>query len=290
MKPYDLYVRFLVTKGVPGHQEVNDLLKEVSLKPISEDEFEKQYHIVHDNITKPISDQIANQKFEGAFLKYMGLLQVRELWQIEKPFLTPETAKHRLVYDIHHDPIMRLTINALIMKNMAVPDIVQDINMKFSYMLRDEHVMIYKKFFWNPEIMTRASWKSYLPLCDGQEKATLFTALTEDLDTVKNFLELPSRVDVSGSLQNLLVQSYHKAKHYLKLNTVEGNREARAWVGTVLAVAEKHQKYSRADVGDFAKSIQMEFDYVTADFDTPDNELLKELQAKNMPKGDDEQK
>ena len=287
MKPYDLYIRFLVTKGCSGHEEVNKFLDDLNLKHISDAEFEAQYHIVHDNIPKPISDQIASQKYEGSFLKWMSVLQVRELWDIEPKFRTPETARLRLIYDIHHDPVMRITLNSLITKAQKIPDIVQDINMKFSYMLKEEHVALYIKFFWNSSSMTRKAWREYLKLVNGNERNLLFIALTEPLEALKTHLELPTRIEISSSLSNLLTSSYQKAKHYLRINSPDAGREARAWIGTTLAIAEKYQKYSKADTGDFAKSIQMEFDYVQNDFLTPDSELLAELQAKNAPKGDE---
>lgn len=284
-KPYDLYIRFLVTKGLTTHEEVNDKLDEFNLKHISADEFDKQYAVVHDHVPKPIADQIVNKRYEGnSFLRYMGILQVKELWEMEKGFDSPETKKLRLIYDIHNDAPMRLTINALLIKGSETPDIVQDINMKYAYMIKDAHVELYKKFFCNPSLMLRKDWKKYLPLVDGEERLILFTALSEPLDALKTALDLPSRLDISGSLQNLLVGSFQKAKHYMKSNSVEANREARAWIKTVLEVSDKHQKYSKADIGDFSKSIQMEFDYVSNDFVSPDEILMRELRAKNAPK------
>jgi hypothetical protein len=287
MRPYELYVRFLVTKGISSYEEVNNSLSELGLRSITQQAFETQYHIVHDNVPEPISKQIFSKRYEGTFLKWMKHLDVQELWTLEKPFITPETAKYRLVYDINYDPALMLTLNALIVKGCNHVDIVQDINMKFSYMLKEKHIEIYQKFFCNPQIMKRSDWKDYIRAAGDQEKSILFTALTEPIDILKSSLDLPSRVDVSGSLQQLLVASYHKAKHYLKMNDVSANREARAWVGTTLALADKYQKYSKADIGDFAKSVQMEFDLINTDFQTPDEELLAELRMKNEPKGDD---
>lgn len=287
MRPYELYTRFLITRGISDYKEVNELLKDQGLKAISQENFEKQYHVVHDNVPEPISKQMFSKRYEPVFLKYMHHLEVGELWELEKPFIKPEKARLRLIYDINYDPHMRLVINALIMKDCKADEIVQDINMKFSYMLNKQHVELYRKFFWNPNIMKRVDWKNYLSDCDSQEKSVLFTALTEPLDILKSSLDLPSRVDVSGSLQQMFVASYHKARHYLKLNDVNANREARAWVSTTLALADKYQKYSKADIGDFAKAVQMEFDMIDTDFQTPDEELLAELRSKNEPKGDD---
>lgn len=283
MRPYSLYVRFLATKGIESSEEANQFLDEFDLAPISDSEWDEVYTFVHKTVPEGISNQILNKRYEGEeFLRFMKVLDVQELWKMEKKFSTPETLKNRLIYDIKNDPIMRIAINALIVKGCKIPDIVQDINLKFSYMLKEEHVRLYKKFFTNPELMTRKDWKAYLKDLSGQDRAIYFLALTEDLAAVKVALDLPTNIDISGSLQTLLVSTYQKAKFYLNINSEDANKEARAWIATMLTVAEKHQKYSKADIGDFAKTIQMEFDYVNNDFDTPDEEILKELAAKNL--------
>lgn len=283
MRPYSLYVRFLATKGIESCEEANQLLAEQDLNPVDEYEWDEVYQFVHGKLPESISNQILTKRYEGEeFLRHMNFIEVGELWKMEKKYATPETMKHRLIFDIKNDPIMRLTLNALIVKGCKNQDIVQDINMKFAYMIKEDHVRLYKKYFCNPEIMKRKDWKAFLKGTAGEERNMYFLALTQDLSAVKVALDLPTTIDISASLQTLLVSTYEKAKFYLALNSENANKEARSWISTMLAVTEKHQKYSKADIGDFAKSVQMEFDYVNNEFDTPDEATLKELAAKNL--------
>lgn len=281
VKPYELYVRFLITKGFESLEDVNKQLTELSLKPITQDEFERQFKTVHDALPKPISNNIAHKRYtEGTFLQWMKVLEVAELWDYEPAFKTPEKAWIKLVYDIGYDPQLRMAIQALLVKGMAHQDICQTLNLKFSYMLRPEHLALYERFFWSPRRMTRGAWREYLKLCDEREKALMFTALTESLDVVKTYLELPATVNISETLQYLLTNSYQKAKHYLRLSTKESNAEARAWIGQVISLADKYEKHRTGDVEDFGKTLQMEFEFIDTEFPTPDEQTLSELRAK----------
>lgn len=282
MRPYQNYLCFLVSKNLT-YQEVLTELEDNNLHKIEPKDYDKIHEEIHERLSAPISNQLVDQRYDSNFLKWMKYIGLGQLWELEKKFITPQSAKLRLVYDIHQDPIMRISINCLLIKKVAYTDIVQDINMKYSYMLREEHVEIYRMFFFNPAIMSRKDWRIFLNVCGNTERANYFTALTEDLEVVKASLDLPVSVDLSKTLQSLLQSSTMKAKHYLKFNDNNSNKEARQWISTVLNVAGHYYKYSKADVGDFAKSIQMEFEFVETNFQTPDQEVLAEISKKQMP-------
>lgn len=282
MRPYQNYLCFLVTKNLSFQEVLNDL-EDNNLHKIDQKTYDKIHEEVHARLTSPISNQLVDQRYDSNFLKWMKYIGIGGLWELEKKFITPQSAKLRLVYDIHQDPIMRISINCLLIKKVSYPDISQDINMKFSYMLREEHVELYRMFFFNPSIMSRKDWRVFLNVCGNTERAHYFTALTEELEVVKASLDLPVSVDLSKTLQSLLQSSTMKAKHYLKFNDQNSNKEARQWISTVLNVAGHYYKYSKADVGDFAKSIQMEFEFVETNFQTPDQEVLAEISKKQMP-------
>ncbi|NDC22545.1 MAG: hypothetical protein EBZ49_00220 [Proteobacteria bacterium] len=270
--PYELYVRFLITKGC-SESEINSDLKKLSLQPLPTEEFSRHYDLVHSLTPTAISNQIISKKHEKDFMRWMHTLEVGTLW---------EEKDTKLVFDIHSDLKLRMTINALIMKNTGPTDICQLVNAKFSYMLKAEHIVLYNKYFWDPRRMTRAAWKAYLVGCGDFERNILFTALTEPADIVKTLLDLPSKVNVSDSLQYMFMNSYQKAKHYLRLNTKESNAEARAWIAMSLTLADKYEKHRKGDLEDFSKALQMEFEFIDSAFPTPDEgikaELLKQLE------------
>lgn len=278
-RPYDLYLRFLITKGLHDDEKINEALADLSLPKVKKEEIDRQYHIVFDHLPKPVQKQIETQDHEGDYRRWMKFLDVDELWSFEKKYRTPDTAWIKLVYDLHTDPRLRLTIGALLMKGVKVTDLIQMVNLKYASMLRAEHVETYQKFFWNTQRMTRGNWKSYLDSVESFEKVILFTCLSEDVEAVKVALDMPSKSHVSDMLQYMLANSYAKARQYLRSSTPASNAESRKWIDTTVKLIDKYEKHRTGDIDDFGKSLQMEFDYVESEFMTPDDQMKQELEA-----------
>lgn len=280
-KPYDLYLRFLITKGCASVDDVNEYLDDLSLPYITKKEFEDQHNLVHNAVPRPISDQIADQAFHGDFIKWMKFLGVVDFWYFEKPFRHESHRYIKLVHDIHQDVLMRATINALLIKGAMRKDICADINAKFSYMLKESHVEMYDKFYWNVRRMTRKGWKAYIRLTKEFDTASLFSALTDDLEVMRMKLELSSKANISGTLQFFFTQSSQRAKEYLRLRSPENDKEARSWMKISMDLADKYAKHRTGDVEDFGKTLQLEFDYVENNFATPDDALFQEREDKD---------
>jgi len=277
--PYDLYIRFLITKGMNDLKEVNLALRELRLPVIGQSHYDRIYEFIKRSCPKGILRQMEDQKPERDFLKWMKVLEVQDMWEGEKAYLIPEKRREIAVAtSINDDPHLRLCVNALLMKGMRGKDLGESVNPKFSAMLKDGHFKLYQKYFFDPQRMTRTDWKEYLATCDNTEKHIYFIALSEPLEILKTELELPTQVNVTEPLQFLLTKSYMKAKQYLSFSTKESNSEARAWINQVVNLTDKYMKYKSSDTTDFAKTLQMEFDYVDTQFPAPDADTLKQLQ------------
>lgn len=281
-RPYELFVRFLVTQGVDDVDSVNSRLEENGLLPIDPDEFDNQFNIVFDNIPKFISEKISNKNYCQDFLKWMKVLDVGELWELERPFVSSQKAGFKLIYDIGLDPKLKITLQALISKSENNKDICQTVNMKYSYGLKEEHVELYKKFFWNHGRMSRKDWRHYLKRCDNNEKSVFFVVLTEDATTVRTLLDLPSKIDITTFYSKIFIQCSQKIQHYMKINSKETNSEARAWINTLLTIGDKVKKYETGDIAEFSKTIQLEFDFAKQEFQTPDENTRLELEQKQQ--------
>lgn len=289
MRPYDLYTRFLVTKGITSVDELNSELERLGLQPYTQDEFQKIYNHVHNTVTRAVSDQIVSKRYHGEFYRWMKVLDVAPLWDYEKPFFVEGARVVRLCYDIHQDPQLRLTLHSLLLKGCKHNDICQDLAAKFSTMIKPVHVEIYDKYFWNVRRMSRKDWRAYLKLCSEHETSVLFTALTESLDVVRTMLDLPARVSISDSLQHLYTMSYMRAKRYLRLDQPDANDEARRWIKVVLELADKYAKHRTGDTADFSKTLQMEFEYVEEDFPTPDDAVMNEIRERQKVSTEDKE-
>jgi hypothetical protein len=278
VRPYDLYIRFLCTKGVNSLESANEQLKTLDLPTIAAKTFEKQYNLVQDTLPVGIIRQIESKSYTPDFIKWMKAIDVAELWGYERAFRSQESSNIRLVYDLHTDHLLRLTLNALLIKSKNFDEIAQEVNLKFSSLLKAHHVELYKKYFWDVERMTRNAWRELLRDLGDDTRAILLTALTEDINILKAMLELPTRAALGDSLQYLFVQAFRKAKFYLKLDTPDTNGEAREWIKMVMSLADKYDKHSTGDAKDFGKQLQMEFEFLDGDFPTPDKVTLDGLQ------------
>ena len=288
-QPYELYIRFLVTTGIDDITFINNALDNLNLPGTTQPVFDAQYNLVSCSVPGPVLEQIESKKYCGDFLQWMKVLEVDDLWYFEKPFRDKkddDTLRRRsaakLVYDINQDPMLRLAINALLIKAVPIKDLVQSVNVRFASLLKEEHAEIYEKFFFNPRRMTRSAWTTFLSKCDDKEKSIYFIALTEPLDVLRTELELPAKVSSSSELQYLLTKSYMRAKQYINIGTPEAGREAREWIDATIKLIDKYEKYRSGDMEDFSKNLQMAFDYVDTDttFPVPDPDVLKEISAK----------
>jgi hypothetical protein len=269
-------------------EEVNEHLALLMLPPVTQGEIDLQCEFVRSTLPLGVQSQLANGSQGGAdFLHWMRVLDILELWQGEKPFVTPEfRMRLKLTTDIHDDPKLRMTINALVMKGVKSHDIIQAIQAKFATPLREVHIDLYRRVFFDPRRLTRTDWRRYLKRVSDQEQKIYFLALTEPLDILKSELDLPAKVSVSSMLQGLLTRSYQKARIHLEDGGAGSAKEAREWISQVLAIADKYEKYRSADQSDFSQSLQLEFDFVETTFETPDSETLREVAEKAKSKTD----
>lgn len=282
--PYELYIRFLATKGFDDLKAVNAELGRFHLYPISQVTLDKQWEIVNSVVPKAVQEQIDQKTYDQDFIQYMKVLEVEDLWYAEPGIdCSSKDSSNRLAYDILQDPAFRITTNGLLIKKLAIPEIARMLTAKFSTLYKDHHFDIYSRFFFNPCRMSRRDWKEYLKLCGERERKVYFTALTEDVEVLKTELDLPAYVNVSETLQYLLTKSFQKAKLYLNINTPEAGKEAREWISQVSSLADKYEKHRSGDQHDFSKALQMEFDFIDDQFDTPDTDLAAEA-AKDFAK------
>lgn len=291
--PYDLYIRFLITTGVSSKEDIVSKMQDLSL-PFSDkyliESIDAQEAVVTQILTTSIWDQIKKKSYCGDFLRYMRVLEVEDLWYGERPFRDQDAARRsavKLTYDVNHDPQLRICLSALLMKGIPPAELSQLLSSRFASFLRDTHVTLFERYFFNVRRMSRKDWKRYLGYCDPHESKIYFTALSESLDTLKTDLELPAKVSASETLQFLLTKSYQKAKEYLALGTPDGNKEAREWIAAVVQLVDKYEKYRAGDASDFSSALQLEFNFVEGDFDVPDPEVLSEISAKLKKEADE---
>lgn len=280
--PYDLYIRYLATKGLDDLKEVNSKLEEIKLPYIKQEDLDRAWQLINGTLAKGVLSQIEKRAYGIDFLQNMKALEVDDMWlELPGKIKTKDSGTFmKLVFDIHQDNALRVTLNSLLIKGLKLEEIIRLVAAKFATNFRETHIDLYSRFFFNPKRMTRGDWKSFLKVCTANEQNFYFKALTEPADVLKTELDLPANISVSETLQWLLTKSFQRAKTCMNSPTPESGQEARAWVSQVVQLADKYEKYRSADQHDFAKALQMEFDFIDDPFDTPDSQMLADLEEK----------
>ena len=220
----------------------------------------------------------------------MDTLNLGEIWRAEKTYMDDHSKKlWVLIYDIQEDPHVRMAIRAMMMKKPALDELANAVNAKFATLLNKEHLTLYYKYFWNHSLMKRKDWKDYISMraISNTEKDLLFTCLSETEDVVRTKVGLPANLVTSDVLLMMATESVLKVKHFLKVPDQHGNREARSWMDKSQQLLALREKYKAADLRDFSKELQMQFEYIDTDYQTPDEATLKEVQEKDPAAGED---
>lgn len=282
--PYNLYIRYLVTCGYDDVTTLNGELKKRGLRPVGQRDLDDQWELIQSTLPKRLVESLGKDKTSSEFLRYMKILEVDELWKAH-PTLKDSAMQSsvKLVYSILLDTAMRVTINALLIKGLQIPEITRMVSTKFSTQITERQLGIYERYFCNARLMTRSAWKEYIKECGQSEKRVYFIALTESSEVLKTELDLPSLANVGDGLQWLFTKSLLKAKSYMDVGTPEADRAAVMWADQVVKLADKYEKYRSGDQNDFAKTLQMEFDFVDEPFETPDDTTYKEVSRKQDP-------
>lgn len=294
--PYELFLRFLATRGLDTVGAFVVKLHSLGLPAVCQADIDRQFDLIYKVIPKIAISQIENDTPRKELAQAAKVLEIEHLWYFEEEALSgdmgadfqTEARDHKkdmkLIYDVHQDRLLRLSMNALLMKDISSTEIVRILSGKFSMLLKEKHVDMYSKLFFNPAIMTRRDWRSFLKDCNVEDRKIYFTALTEDVEVLKTELDLPANINVSSTLQWLLTKSFRKAKEFINIGTPESNQEARAWMDQVLKLTDKYEKYRSGDQNDFSKALQMEFEFLEDDFGSPDDSLLSEVSSRDKTK------
>lgn len=294
--PYELFLRFLATRGCDGHLEAGRALRKLGLPIVDQEDVDRQFTLIYDVLPKIAIDQIERQKPGKELALASKVLEIEHLWYFEKEALDGTMGSEfqteardwkkdmKLTYDVHSDRMLRLSMNALLIKGVSDSEIVRILSSKFSMLLKEKQVGLYTKLFFNPKVMTRRDWKKFLENSPQEERKIYFTALTEDVEALKTDLDLPAVYNTSASLQWLLTKSFRKAKQFIDIGTPEGAQEARAWIDKVAMLTDKYEKYRAGDQHDFSKALQMEFEFLEDDFGTPDDTIRQEVESRDKTK------
>ena len=280
--PHSVYIRYLVTTGLTDNKKINKKLKELGLKPVDNGVIDDQQlyimELLPDTAVKKFKSRAKSKPKD--WMRWMKIIGVQDMWYLDSRYRDFDIKKNEAAsksLDILHDKKLEVSINALLIKRMDISTITQTMNIRFQLDLTDLAIRTYRDYFFDHRKMDRSAWKAHLLECGDFEQHIYFMSLTEDVDSVKFELGLPSSVSVTEELGFLLKKSLQKSKQFLRSNTVSGGAEARRWITVSMSLADKYEKYRDADTTDFSNALELELVHDTDSFVMADEVLGKKF-------------
>jgi len=275
--PHENYIRFLITSGLDS-LETAEHLSELGLEKIETEYWNRQYEALFSlKFPKKIKKFWKNPsgKLPNGFFEYMNAAGLKEAWE----YNCGKNKAFKIAVDIIQDVDAFLVIRALLACGSQHEEISSVINGKFAVVLPLNSVAIIEKYFFNPEIMSRVAWKSYLRTLTTEERNIIYLGIVKEGLELRAELSLPTNISVSENYQKLHVFSMSKFNQYRRAGTEDADNEAMKWAKLAMTSGDKYEKLKVSDATDFVKDIQMEFDKIDTDFPVISEDDLEEIKS-----------
>jgi hypothetical protein len=274
--PHEQYIRFLITTGLDA-EESNEHLSELGLPPVSASYWDQQHEILHGtklpNTVKSFWNLEEKKKFPKDFFSYMNSLGLKEAWA----YNVGKDKYFMVAVDVLKDPDVSICTRALLSMKTAVEEVSALVNGKFGMAFPKESVELFQKYFFQPLIMTRESWRKYIDTIPREERSLIYQGITGDKNGLRAELSLPVKISVADHYQKLHIFAMQKFDTYRNSNDPSADQHALKWAQMAMSSGDKYEKLKIGDATDFGRDIQMEFDFIDTDFPMIGEETLEEI-------------
>lgn len=275
--PHENYVRFLITSGLDS-VETNDHLAELGLPKVDVNYWDEQFNLLHElQIPKKVKKfwKNPNPKIPKGFFEYMNVAGLKEAWM----YNCGKDPDFKKAVEAVQDFNISLVLRGMISVKAPLEEISSVVNGKFAIPFSKKAVAIFEKYFFNPKIMSRYSWKMYLRDLTNEERGIIYLGISGEDTELRAELSLPTKISVSENYQKLHIFSMNKFMRYKNTGTPQSDAEAMKWAKLAMSSGDKYEKLKVSDASDFVKDIQMEFDEVDTDFPLIGEEDLEEIKS-----------
>lgn len=280
--PHERYIRFLITNGL-DLEDTNEHLQDKGLGicPMEgEDESEywtTQYDLLHDSkIPKSIKAFWKKQdkkKLPKNFFSFMNTVGLKEAWM----YNVGDEKIFTIAMDALEDEDVFLDLRCLLALRSPMDEVSALINGKYGMAFPRAAAEMFQSYFFETRIMSRGSWREYLATLPGEHKELIYKALVGRDVELRAELDFPNRISVSEHYQKLHIYAMEKFNTYRKSADSTADQNAIKWAQIAMSSGDKYEKLKLGDTADFSKDIQMEFDYIDADFPMIGEETLEEI-------------
>lgn len=182
---------------------------------------------------------------------------------------------HRLL----RNPVCRVAVDVGLLCKLSPDDLSQMVPVAFNEPLTQQGIELYSKYFFDVRKMNKLDWRAYLKLCSGIPYLYVryHSALTKSKREAMYLCGLPSKTAFSSFLRTVLGTAEYKFEYYSRHNNPGSDGQARAWAKVGFDAGIRYEKFSAADVTDFARSVQTAFEFEESEIETIDSNLLSEI-------------
>ena len=271
--PYDLYIKFLITKGLDYDKICGVITDHGGICPSEVEVQEKSKELLDKHSPLVIKDIILRNKVKikdtVEFLQHMKLLEVSELWLLENGFCGEHKDSMKHAFDIFDNAKRRTELNCLLLNKRNSDDIEQIFMAQYNFTLRKRVLELYQKYFCNLNIMGKKDWVEYLRKENSTRKNLYLIAMNEDELRIKFELGFKTKIEYVKALDDIVATSYFKFKQNSSRNINEENeKKARAWAKMLIDAGEKREKIQTGNMQEFSEALQMEFTFDEDQFPT----------------------
>lgn len=281
--PFARHLEWLCLEGL-SLQDVQRFYSNVQFPVPTEKDFEEACEKVRKLPLPPaVRRNLRRSKFvdtDSAVLEKFGYGDVHR-----QRCFRPEGSKSHLaqawgeVGKLLSHPVMRVALDACLIAKVPEEKLSLMLPAAFSLSLSEQAIAIYRHYFWDTELFGREEWLDFLKRVreDSYVYVRYFTALTRTREEVFHLCQIPGEHQFSNFLKNTLATARYKFDYYSRQNTPDADHEARKWAKVGFESGEKYEKFGAADATDFSKLVQTEFEYVSPQIPTLDEETARQL-------------
>lgn len=280
--PYDLFLRFLVTRKA----DVNLTLERLGLPELTETEVLDKSVLAYPmpKSVRSFYQAEAGSEIEDkeAFIEWTHGHNVRELWEIQPEYkhsdlrkLTANSTDMKDACDIFATPRIRTAFSLLVLQKFTTDEIVDTIGGHFELSLSAASINLAIKYFFDFTRLSPQDLHHLIHTLPAEQRDQYQLATKAQSREYTEFVigKLP-KLTFEEILHDIMVNSYYKFKSLVDQPLMDGM--AQQWAVMAMNAGEKKARWTKGDRTDIVEDIQLRFN-----FDQPEFPTLAQLSTGN---------
>jgi hypothetical protein len=125
-----------------------------------------------------------------------------------------ETRALQGAYQIFTSPLSRAIMGMLVLSKCIPTEIIAAVYERFGFILTEAMLTLYRRVFWDPDMMSRATWPGFVDRLDTKEHRNYITMGLQSpgILEVRHTLGLEVKADAESILANIATEAHAKVQ------------------------------------------------------------------------------